>query len=284
MAHGSKRQKQKSISTLIYEALKEDVGTGDITSVATIPPDSTSEAALIAKAPLVVAGLPFVEETFKQVDPSIEFSAVACDGELVLSRGIIARVSGLTRGLLMGERVALNILQHLSGIATLTSMFVGEVAGTDARILDTRKTTPQMREMEKYAVRMGGGVNHRMGLYDGILIKDNHIVGAGGITRAVRKAQAMRPEGMMIEVECETLDQVAEALEAGADIIMLDNMTIDMMREAVGVIGQRAKTEASGNVSLDNVREIALTGVDFISVGSLTHSAPAADISMRFSA
>ncbi len=282
MAHGSKRQKQKSISTLIYEALREDVGTGDITSVATIPPESVSEGALIAKAPLVVAGLPFVEETFKQVDPSIEFSALVCDGELVLNRGVIARVRGLTRGLLMGERVALNILQHLSGIATLTSMFVGEVAGTDARILDTRKTLPQLREMEKYAVRMGGGVNHRMGLYDGILIKDNHIAGAGGITRAVRKAQAMRPEAMPVEVECETLDQVRETLDAGADIIMLDNMTVGMMAEAVSLIAGRAKTEASGNVSLDNVREIALTGVDFISVGALTHSAPAADISMRF--
>jgi nicotinate-nucleotide pyrophosphorylase (carboxylating) len=283
MAHGSKN-KQKSIRLIIHEALKEDVGTGDITSVAAIPPESTSNASLIAKSPLVVAGLPFVEETFRQVDPSIVYEALVKDGELMLAGGVIARASGLTRGLLMAERVSLNILQHLSGIATLTARFVGEVAGTQARILDTRKTMPQMREMQKYAVRMGGGVNHRMGLYDGILIKDNHIVGAGGITRAVRKAQAARADDMPIEVECETLDQVREALDCGVDIIMLDNMTVDLMAEAVGIIAGRAKTEASGNVTLDNVREIALTGVDFISVGALTHSAPAADISMRFGA
>lgn len=280
MAHG-KGKAQKSIRIIIREALMEDIGHGDITSVATIPPDHRSQAMLIAKSSLVVAGMPFIEEVFRQVDPSIVFEPLCEDGALLLSGAPIARISGLTRGLLMGERVALNIMQHLCGIATLTAQFVGEVAGTNAKILDTRKTTPMLREMEKYAVKKGGGTNHRMGLYDAILIKDNHIAAAGGITVAIKKARAMASEGMTVECECETLDQVREALEAGADIIMLDNMSVDMMREAVGIIGGRAKTEASGNVTLENVREIALCGVDHISVGALTHSAPAADISMR---
>lgn len=205
----------------------------------------------------------------------------ARDGDRAAKGVVIAKVSGKTRSLLTGERVALNFLQHLSGIATLTSKYVEELSGTKARMLDTRKTTPVLRQLEKYAVRMGGGKNHRMGLYDMVLIKDNHIKAAGGITNAVKSVREKLQDRLKIEVETGNLDEVREALAVKADIIMLDNMSLDMMRDAVKIISGKALVEASGNVTLETVRAIAETGVDYISSGSLTHSAPAADISMK---
>lgn len=270
------------VKRLIRQALSEDIGDGDITTRATIPQDHESEAELVAKGSFVVAGLPFVAEVFRAVDRTARFEPLVEEGSKVAKSSSIARLSGKTASLLQGERVALNILQRLSGIATLTGKFVEKTEGLACEVLDTRKTTPGMRFMEKYAVRMGGGTNHRMGLYDGMLVKDNHIRAAGGIRKAVKLAKKAARRGMKVEVEAETLEQVKEALEAGADIIMLDNMSPADMKRAVKLAKGKAKLEASGNVTLKNVREIAETGVDYISVGALTHSAPAADISMRF--
>jgi nicotinate-nucleotide pyrophosphorylase (carboxylating) len=267
---------------LIRQALAEDIGEGDVTTSATIPPDSESRAELVAKASFVVAGLPFAAEVFRALDRGVSFEPLVEEGRKVSRSTVLARLSGRTASLLKGERVALNILQRLSGIATLSAKFAARVEGLRCRVLDTRKTTPGMRFMEKYAVRAGGCSNHRMGLYDGILIKDNHIRAAGGIKRAVGLARKAARRGMEVEVEAATLAEVGEALEAGADIIMLDNMTLEEMRRAVRVVKGRARLEASGNVTLRSVREIAETGVDYVSVGALTHSAPAADISMKF--
>jgi len=262
-------------------ALHEDIGTGDITTDSIISPESKSSASFIAKSGFVLAGLPIAREVFRLVEPRIKFRSLRADGEHLRRGDVFATVQGSTRAILMAERVALNILQRLCGIATLSDQFVRQVKGTGATILDTRKTTPLMREMEKYAVRMGGATNHRMGLYDMVLIKDNHIKAAGGITEAVRLARA-KARRMKIEVECESLCDVEEAILAGADIVMLDNMTTNMMRRAVRLTAGRVKLEASGNVSLKNIRAIAKTGVDYISIGALTHSAPSADISLRF--
>jgi len=269
-----------SLKKLVEQALAEDLGTGDVTSEATIPPDLSSTAAMIAKQDLVLAGLDVARKVFHQLDPSILFSANTKDGDRIVKGTEIARLAGNTRKLLAGERVALNLLQHLSGIATLTAAYVEKVKGLTIEVLDTRKTLPGLRLLEKYAVRMGGGKNHRMGLYDMVLIKDNHIKAAGGIVSAVARAKT-KAGPLRIEVEVKTLEEVREALMAKADIIMLDNMSIGMMREAVNLIDHQAHVEASGNVTLDTVRAIAETGVDYISVGSLTHSAPAADISMK---
>jgi nicotinate-nucleotide pyrophosphorylase (carboxylating) len=271
---------ESSIAKLIDTALAEDIGPGDVTTEATIPADSVSLAVMLAKQDLVLAGIDVGHQVFQTLDHGIEFDAFQNDGDRVAKGTEIARLRGNTRRLLSGERVALNLLQHLSGIATLTARYVEQVSGTKARILDTRKTVPGLRELEKYAVRMGGGQNHRMGLYDMVLIKDNHIRAAGGITKAVLRARE-KAGRLRIEVETGTLEEVHEALTAGADIIMLDNMPHDRMREAVGLIAGRAIVEASGNVTLETVRAIAETGVDWISSGSLTHSAPAADISMK---
>jgi nicotinate-nucleotide pyrophosphorylase (carboxylating) len=270
----------EQIKKLIEHALHEDIGTGDITSEAIIPETSTSSAVMLAKQELVLAGLDVSREVFLHLDPEVQFTAYAKDGERMHAGTEIARLSGNTRALLMGERVALNLLQHLSGIATLTAKCVEKIKGTKAVVLDTRKTLPGLRQLEKYAVRMGGGQNHRFGLYDAVLIKDNHIKAAGGITEAVRKIRSAG-HSHKIEVETKTLQEVREALAAKADIIMLDNMQIDIMQEAVKVIKGRALVEASGNVTLEMIWHIAETGVDFISSGSLTHSAPAADISMK---
>ena len=269
-----------NITKLIEQALAEDIGPGDVTTEATIPADSVSTARMLAKQDLVLAGLEIVREVFRRLDSSLSFQPLAKDGDRIRAGAEIARLTGNTRSLLKGERVALNLVQHMSGIATLTAKFMEKLAGTRAAMLDTRKTLPGLRELEKYAVRMGGGTNHRMGLYDMVLIKDNHIKAAGSITRAVQSAKRT-PKGMRIEVETANLDDVREALAAGADIIMLDNMTADTMREAVRLVNGRALVEASGNVTLETVRAIAETGVDLISSGSLTHSAPAADISMK---
>ncbi|HEX9112799.1 MAG TPA: carboxylating nicotinate-nucleotide diphosphorylase [Nitrospirota bacterium] len=270
-----------SLKELIARALAEDLGPGDVTSEATIPVDSISIAVILAKQHLVIAGLNVARAVFHQLDPSIVFTPFAKDGDAVHGGSEIAKVSGNTRALLAGERVALNLLRHLSGIATLTSKYVDKVKGTKAKVLDTRKTLPGLRQLEKYAVRMGGGRNHRFGLSDGVLIKDNHIAASGGIIKAVECARKKVHHLLKLEVETKNLDEVAEALAVGADVIMLDNMPVDVMRKAVKLVAGRALVEASGNVTLDTIRLIADTGVDFISCGSLTHSAPAADISMK---
>ncbi len=272
---------EHNLEKLIELALAEDLGPGDVTSEATIPAESSSVAEMLAKQDLVLAGLDVARAVFAQLDPDIRFTPLAKDGDRIKAGTEVARLSGNTRALLAGERVALNLLQHLSGIATLTAKYVERVKGLKAEVLDTRKTLPGLRKLEKYAVRVGGGRNHRFGLYDGVLIKDNHIRASAGIIKAVERAQKKAHHLLKIEVETGTLDEVVEALAAGADVIMLDNMPIDMLREAVKMIAGRALVEASGNVTLETVRAIAETGVDFISSGSLTHSAPAADISMK---
>lgn len=265
---------------LLKHGIEEDVGHGDITTTLLIPEDSLSRALYIAKGNFVLAGFPFAKEVFNILDPATSFEVLYSDGAKVRKGDVLAEVSGKTRILLAGERVSLNILQRLSGIATITSQFADAVIGTKAKIVDTRKTIPCQRFMEKYAVRMGGGVNHRFGLFDGILIKDNHIEAVGSIKEAVSMAKSGHHLAK-IEVEVETLKELQEALEAGADIVMLDNMPLEDIREAVTIAQGRVTLEASGDMSLDNVREIAETGVDMISVGALTHSAVAADISMK---
>jgi nicotinate-nucleotide pyrophosphorylase (carboxylating) len=274
------RRRDYSLKELIATALAEDLGSGDVTSEATIPAESTSEAVMLAKQHLVLAGIEVSREVFLSLDPAMQFTPFAKDGDIIHAGTELARLSGNTRALLAGERVALNLLQHMSGIATLTAHYVEKLKGLKAEVLDTRKTLPGLRQLEKNAVRIGGGKNHRMGLYDMILIKDNHIKAAGGISKAVASART-KSGNLRIEVETKTLDEVREALASKADIIMLDNMLIDVMREAVMLIAGRALVEASGNVTLETVRRIAETGVDFVSSGSLTHSAPAADISMK---
>ena len=269
-----------TVIQLLKHAIEEDIGYGDITTSLLIPEENESRALYVAKANFVVAGFPFAREVFNILDPDTVFKIFFAEGAKVRKGDILGEVSGKTKTLLAGERVSLNILQRLSGIATLTSFFVDAVMGTDAKIIDTRKTTPCLRFMEKYSVRTGGGVNHRFGLFDAILIKDNHIEAVGSITKAVELAKAGYHLAK-IEVEVENLNDLQEAVESGADVIMLDNMSINDMKEAVNIVQKRIPLEASGNVSLQNVREIAETGVDLISVGALTHSAVAADISLK---
>ncbi len=253
---------------------------GDITSVLTIPEDKKARARVISKEACVIAGLPFAREAFAQIDPEVEFKPLVEDGEKAKKGDVIAHVRGKARSLLAGERLALNILQHLSGIATLTSQYAQKLKGTKAKIVDTRKTLPNLRYMEKYAVRAGGGANHRFALYDAILIKDNHIKAAGGVKKAIRLAKGQM-HLMKVEIEVKDIGEFKAALEEGADVIMLDNMGLREMRECVRLNRGRALIEASGNVTMERVREIAATGVDIISAGALTHSAPAADISMK---
>ena len=272
----SKRELQRKIE----EWLQEDIGFGDVTTMSTIPETAQGVGILYAKEAGVIAGLPVAQLVFETVDPTLSFTALVKEGARVEKGEQIAEVSGSVRSILSGERLALNLLQRLSGIATRTSEYAQAVSGTKARVVDTRKTTPGLRMLEKYAVRVGGGHNHRYALYDAVMIKDNHIKGVGGIAQAVASARAAVPHTMTIEVETETLDQVQEALDAGADIIMLDNMPLDVMKQAVTLIGGRAVVEASGGVTLDTIRSIAETGVDVISVGALTHSVKALDISL----
>ncbi len=274
-----------SVDALIQLALAEDVGNGDQTTLACIPAPLESRARLLAKDVLVVAGVPFFTRTFQLLDPSVEVTQLCEDGTLVPRGTVVAEVRGRARSLLVGERTALNIIQRLSGVATLTRRYVEAVAGTGASIVDTRKTAPGMRFMEKYAVRCGGGSNHRFGLDSGVLIKDNHIAACGSLTTAVDRARRLAPHLLKIEVEATTLELVDEAIAARADVIMLDNMSTAMMAEAV----QRIRTnrpgvlvEASGNLSLERVSEVAAVGVDLLSVGALTHSAPASDLSLEF--
>jgi len=269
-----------SLDRLIEQALLEDIHTGDITTQAVVPSARPASARLIAKEPLVLAGLFVARKVFLRLNSEVVFTACCVEGSRAGKGDILATVEGDAADLLMAERVALNLLQRMCGIATLTSRYVQAVSGTKARIVDTRKTTPGLREVEKYAVRVGGGINHRTGLYDGVLIKENHIAAAGGIAEAVSRARAYIPHTLKIEIETETPGQVEEALAACADIIMLDNMDCDTMRYCVGLINGRALVEASGGVNLETVRAIAETGVDIISIGALTHSPRAMDISM----
>lgn len=268
------------LDRLIENALLEDLHTGDITTLAVVPESRRAAGRLIAKEPLVLAGIRVASRVFRLLDPETEFTPRFEDGAVVAKGDVIAEMRGDAAVLLQGERVALNLLQRMCGIATMTARYCEAVRGTAARVTDTRKTTPGLRQLEKYAVRVGGGSNHRFGLYDGVLIKENHIAAAGGITIAVQRARSVVPHTIRIEVETETLEQVAEALAAGADIIMLDNMDPAMMRRAVEMAGGKALMEASGGVNLETIGTIAATGVDIISVGALTHSARAMDISM----
>ena len=274
-----------STRELIEAALAEDVGNGDRTTRWTVPAGARAEARIIAKASGVVAGLDAAREVLLTVDPSIEVTAVLNDGDRVAPGDLVMRLAGPAASLLSAERVALNFLQRLSGVATLTRSYVDRVAGTGARILDTRKTTPGMRMLEKEAVRAGGGSNHRIGLFDMVLIKENHVAAAGGITAAVDSVRKHNAEGLRVEVETRDLAEVEEALRAGVDVILLDNMSLDGLRQAVALVsasGAATQTEASGGVNLETVRAIAETGVDLISVGALTHSAPALDLSLLF--
>jgi nicotinate-nucleotide pyrophosphorylase (carboxylating) len=267
--------------------LREDVGSGDITTQTTIPAGHESKGIIHVKESGIICGIPVAELVFEVVDPSLSFTTHVQEGQTVAKGTVIAEVEGSTHAILTGERLALNLMQRLSGVATRTASFVQELEGLPTRLVDTRKTTPGHRMLEKYAVRVGGGANHRFGLYDAVMIKDNHIKGAGGIRQAIGRARKNIPHTMTIEVETENLDQVEEALAAGADIIMLDNMSTDMMKEAVARIKAKAphvKTEASGNVSLDTVRRMAETGVDVISVGRLTYSFSSLDISLDLNA
>lgn len=270
------------IRRLVENALVEDVGSGDITARLTVADDAISQAVIRTHEDGVLAGIDIAEMVFAVVDSSAEFTKEKKDGDWIRSGEALAFVEGNSRSLLLCERVALNFLQRLSGIATRTAKFVELVEGTRASIVDTRKTTPGLRVVEKYAVRVGGGKNHRFGLYDGVLIKDNHIVAAGGIANAVESARRNAPHSLRIEVEVTNLDELKQALEAGADAVLLDNMDIETMRRAVEIVNGRAIVEASGGVNEENVAEIASTGVDLISVGSLTHSVKSLDISMDF--
>ena len=270
------------LDEFLLMALNEDIGKGDITTEACVPEDAVSRGSFIAKEPGVLCGLGVIKRLFFLLNDTIVINPVIYDGGGVNSGDVIAEISGSSRDLLTGERTALNLLQHLSGIATKTSEAVGQVTGTKAKILDTRKTLPGLRYLEKYAVRCGGGDNHRFNLNDGILIKDNHIKAAGGITNAVTQMRKNNPKALKIEVEVDTIEGVIEALSVNTDIIMLDNMSVEKMTEAVITINGRALTEASGNMGERNLKEIAATGVDFISIGALTHSVKALDISLRF--
>ena len=270
------------VEQIITLALNEDIGTGDITTLSTIPEDKTAIGRFVAKEDMIICGIDLAKHIFGRVDPSIEMKANFKDGDAVKKGDVIAVVSGNAQNVLTGERTALNFMQRLTGIATRTHASVAEVAGTNAKITDTRKTTPGLRVLEKYAVRVGGGTNHRFNLADGVLIKDNHIAVSGGVKNAVKNARAVIPHTLKIEVEVETKEQLAEALDAGADIIMLDNMSNDLMRECVGIVAGRALVEASGNMGEKSLREVAETGVDIISIGALTHTVKAADISLKF--
>ena len=265
----------------IQRALTEDIGSGDATTNAIVPADAWMRGQIIAKQAGIAAGLDVAAAVYQLVDPAVEFTPQVPEGSLVANRQLLAKVNGPARALLTGERTALNFLGRISGIATLTRQFVDAVVGTRAVILDTRKTVPGLRILDKLAVRRGGGQNHRTGLYDMILIKDNHIDFAGSIGQAVQRARSSAG-GLQIEVETRTMDEVAAALEAGVERILLDNMTPAMMREAVAFVAGRAKLEASGNVSLETIRQIAETGVDYISIGALTHSVKVFDVSFLY--
>lgn len=267
---------------LVRSALAEDVGSGDVTTMSLIAQDSFASGVIVAKEPLVVAGVDLAIASFRELEESIDFSVEVLDGQDGDFFQPLIRIHGPARALLTAERTALNFVQRLSGIATLTAKFVQQVSGTNTKILDTRKTVPGWRVLEKYAVACGGGINHRFGLYDQVMIKDNHLVAVGGnIKKAVKCARENYPK-LKIEVEADTVEQAKTAAEAGADIILLDNMSCEELIQSIELISGRSKTEASGGITMDTVREIAETGVDYISIGALTHSAPAVDIGFDF--
>ncbi|MFO7792458.1 MAG: carboxylating nicotinate-nucleotide diphosphorylase [Candidatus Saliniplasma sp.] len=269
---------EHKIRKIVIDAIEEDIGTGDITTERVVDDEEVSSASITFKEDGVLAGIPVVDMVFQEVDEDLDITVLRKDGDKVKAGEKVAEITGRTKSILIGERLALNFLQRLSGIATNTSKYVGKVKGYDVDIVDTRKTTPNLRVLEKYAVRVGGGVNHRMGLYDAVLIKDNHIRSAGGVKEAIERVNTGHT--VKVEVEIESLDEIEDALEAGADIIMLDNMKTDEMRKAVDIIGDRAFAEASGGITLENIREVAETGVDVISVGALTHQIRSIDISL----
>jgi nicotinate-nucleotide pyrophosphorylase (carboxylating) len=277
----------EEIRQAVKLALSEDIGSGDVTTLATVPEETSAAAVIRAREPLVVAGLALAEAAFRQLSDAVQITRVMQDGRRAVSGNVLLQISGPARALLSAERVALNFVQRLSGVATLTAQFVEAIKGTNAKILDTRKTTPGWRRLEKYAVTCGGGQNHRLGLFDMILIKDNHLAALknaspNSIAAAVKGARTKYPN-LKVEVEADTLEQVEQAVAAGADFVLLDNMNLDQLRLAVEKCRGHTKTEASGGVSLATVRAIAETGVDFISVGALTHSARAVDIGLDFS-
>jgi nicotinate-nucleotide pyrophosphorylase (carboxylating) len=269
------------LDRLIDLALEEDLGPGDVTTQALIPPELQGEAEIRAKETLVVAGLPVAARVFQKLDAALVFAAELDEGQEAAPGQVLARLRGPVAAILTGERVALNFLQHLSGIATFTRRMVAQVAGSGAALVDTRKTTPGWRVLEKYAVRLGGGRNHRLGLYDGVLIKNNHLAAVGSISAAVRQAREKAHHLLEIEVEVTDLKGLTEALEAGADLVLLDNMDDATLRQAVELARGRAKLEASGSMTRERLPQAAATGVNFISVGALTHSAPAVDIHLR---
>jgi nicotinate-nucleotide pyrophosphorylase (carboxylating) len=272
-----------SIQHLIEIALKEDIGSGDITTDNLIDPQLEGKGIIIAKESLVVAGLNVAKQVFQYLDSEVIFRSEYDDGDFLKKGAVLANVKGKLRALLSGERTALNFLQHLSGISTLVRSYMNELSDKNIRLVDTRKTTPGLRVLEKYAVRVGGAYNHRIGLYDGVLIKDNHIAAFGGIKKAIDHIRTRVPHLLKIEVEVSDLDQVKEALESNADVIMLDNMTIKQIKEAIAFIDNRAIVELSGGITKSGLKSLADTGVDIISVGALTHSARCVDISMQIS-
>lgn len=270
------------LDPILRRALEEDIGTGDVTTLATIQPGVQASAELVAKEDFILSGIDVAHRVFDLLDQETAFEKLIEDGQPVKRGDVLAWIKGDAAVLLQGERVALNFMQRMCGVATLTAAFVKQVEGTGAVVVDTRKTTPGLRVLEKYSVRMGGGGNHRMALYDAVLIKENHVSAAGGIASAVSRARQSVPHTQKIEVEVRDQDEIAEALEAGADILLLDNMSTEELRAAVKMIDGRAVTEASGGVNLETIREIAETGVQLISVGALTHSYHAVDISLLF--
>ncbi|HSO98398.1 MAG TPA: carboxylating nicotinate-nucleotide diphosphorylase [Solirubrobacteraceae bacterium] len=267
-----------NLAEVLAGALAEDIGSGDVTTAATVPPGARAQATITQKAPGVIFGLEIAGDAFRRVDPAAEVESLTAEG-VWRESGPVLRVTGAASGILTAERTALNFLGRLSGVATVTARYVAELEGTGARILDTRKTTPGLRMLEKAAVAAGGGTNHRTGLYDAILIKENHAALAGGVGEAVRRARAHAP-GLRIEVECRDLREVREALDVAAPMLLLDNMSPVELRAAVELVSGRATLEASGNVTLGTIREVGSTGVQFVSVGALTHSAPALDLSL----
>lgn len=271
----------EEIKSVVDYSLKEDIGNGDITTNSLIPIDLQTKATMVAKSTGVIAGLAIAEYVFRTLSADITWKAFVNDGDKVSKGDLILEISGSYRALLTGERVALNFLQRMSGIASMTANYVDTLKDYKTKILDTRKTVPGLRLLDKYAVMMGGGTNHRIGLYDMVLIKDNHIKIAGGITNAVAQIKKNLPGGIKIEVETTTIEEVKEALAIGVDIIMLDNMSNTTMAESVKIINGQAKVEASGNMTIERLKEVAATGVDFISIGALTHSVTAFDISMN---
>ncbi|MEJ2618754.1 MAG: carboxylating nicotinate-nucleotide diphosphorylase [Candidatus Thiodiazotropha sp.] len=271
--------KQFLISGQVSQALAEDLGSGDLTA-ALLNAEAVTRAEIICRESAVVCGVPWVNEVYRQLDPTVELGWLVKDGETVTEGQLLCRLSGNTRALLSGERCALNYLQSLSGTATIARDYAEAVAGLDVRVLDTRKTVPGLRLQQKYAVRCGGCHNHRVGLYDAILIKENHIRAAGSIGTALTRSKELAPEGVSVEIEVETLDELQQALNAGAQRVLLDNFTPDQLREAVSLSAGRARLEASGGIHLENIREIAETGIDDISVGALTKDVRAIDLSM----